>query len=145
MTAYDATQYHLALPSSSAANQTPRYRLGQPITVSWTAPANHSHKDWIGIYRLGSCKSQLVTRISSMGKWKPLYADAYDGDDPVELDDLAKGKADAGTVVFERDALPWQPGQYELRLHHDGKHNVMTRLAPIEIAGESERGVRKTE
>jgi phosphatidylethanolamine N-methyltransferase len=135
MTAYDSTLYNLTLPSSSSRADN-RFCVGQPIQVSWSAPSNHSRKDWIGIYRLGSCKSQIVTRVSSMGKWKPLYAEEWDGDEPLQVATPSQ-KEDAGTVVFRGDALPWAPGQYELRLHHDGKHNVMTRLAPLEIFGES--------
>jgi phosphatidylethanolamine N-methyltransferase len=135
ITAYDATRYKLTLPSSSATPEY-RFRVGQPIQVSWTAPSNHSRKDWIGIYRLGSCQSQLVTRISSMGKWTPLYAEEWDGDRPLTgVIPAQRQELDAGTVVFRGDALPWTPGKYELRLHHDGKHNVMTRLAPVEIYG----------
>ncbi|ORY33351.1 phospholipid methyltransferase-domain-containing protein, partial [Naematelia encephala] len=127
---YDQTRYSVTLPSSSQSS-TPRFHVGQPIRVSWTAPSNHSRKDWIGIYRLGSCKSQLVTRISSVGKWMPIYEGEYDGNEPIESAET--NKQDAGELVFRGNQLPWAPGQYELRYHHDGKHNVMARVAPIEI------------
>jgi phosphatidylethanolamine N-methyltransferase len=128
----------MTLPTGSGVD-VPRFHVGQPIGVSWTAPANHSRKDWIGIYRLGSCKSQLVTRISSVGKWMPIYEEEYDGDRPIKnpvSGDESLTRPDAGEVVFRGDQLPWAPGQYELRYHHDGKHNVMSRVAPIEIYGE---------
>ncbi|WVR09665.1 hypothetical protein IAU60_006740 [Kwoniella sp. DSM 27419] len=131
ISAYDSSRYSLTLPTSSSV-PVPRYHVGQPIRVSWTAPANHSRKDWIGIYRLGSCKSALVTRISSVGKWMPIYQEEWDGDTPLNPAQIAE-KGDAGEAVFQGEQLPWLPGQYEVRYHHDGKHNVMSRVAPIEI------------
>ena len=135
LSAYDSSRYSLNISTGSSVT-VPRYRVGQPIRVSWTAPSNHSRKDWIGIYRLGSCRSQLVTRISSVGKWMPIYEDEWDGDMylPPSPDDAQQ--QDAGEVVFRGKQLPWAPGQYELRYHHDGKHNVMSRVAPLEIYGE---------
>ncbi|WWC72280.1 uncharacterized protein I206_106242 [Kwoniella pini CBS 10737] len=131
ISAYDPSRYSLTLPTSSSS-PAPRYHVGQPIRVSWTAPSNHSRKDWIGIYRLGSCKSTLVTRISSVGKWMPINEEEWDGD--VYLNPLSPPKdSDAGEVLFKGEQLPWLPGQYEVRYHHDGKHNVMSRVAPIEI------------
>ncbi|KIR51912.1 phosphatidylethanolamine N-methyltransferase [Cryptococcus gattii Ru294] len=131
ISAYDTSRYGLHIATSSSA-PTPRFHVGQPIRVSWTAPSNHSRKDWIGIYRLGSCKSQLVTRVSSVGKWMPIYEEEWNGNDPVDPAERER-KGDSGEVVFRGDQLPWQPGEYELRYHHDGKHNVMSRLAPVEI------------
>lgn len=70
-----------------------------------------------------------------MGKWMPIYEDEYDGDVPVDSPPHTP-KLHAGELVFRGDQLPWTPGRYELRYHHDGKHNVMSRAAPIEIFGE---------
>lgn len=108
--------------------------MGQPIRISWNAPPGHSRKDWIGIYRLGSCQSEEITKISSVGKWVPLYDEEWDGNTPVETP--VRGTSDAGTVIFDKEKLPWQPGMYELRLHHDGKHSVLDKIAPLEIFGE---------
>jgi phosphatidylethanolamine N-methyltransferase len=124
----------MTVPSSTTcSSESIRFHIGQPIRISWNAPPNHSRKDWIGIYRLGSCQSEEITKISSVGKWVPLYDEDWDGDVPIEHPE--KGKTDAGMVVFDKEKLPWQPGMYELRLHHDGKHNVMTTIAPLEIFG----------
>lgn len=135
ISAYDSSQYMMNIPSSSRqTSSSHRFHVGQPIRVFWNAPANHSRKDWIGIYRLGSCRSDLVTKVSSMGKWCPLYDEEWKGDQWVgDVVPKARPDVDAGVVVFDKDRLPWTPGQYEVRLHHDGKHNVMTKLAPIEI------------
>jgi phosphatidylethanolamine N-methyltransferase len=132
MSAYDKSQYSINIASSSSASPVPRFHVGQPIRVSWTAPSNHSRKDWIGIYRLGSCKGDLVTRISSMGKWMPIFEEEYEGNEQVTPSQPVS-QGDAGIVTFKGKRLPWAPGQYELRYHHDGKHNVMSTIAPIEI------------
>lgn len=140
ISAYDSSQYSMTIPSSSSrSTASNRFQVGQPIRVFWNAPANHSRKDWIGIYRLGSCRSELVTRVSSVGKWRPLYDEEWNGDEPLQdVVPRQRPDVDAGVVTFDRNTLPRTPGQYELRLHHDGKHNVMTKLAPIEIFGESD-------
>lgn len=62
----------------------------------------------------------------------PIYEEEWNGNDPVDPAERER-KGDSGEVVFRGDQLPWQPGEYELRYHHDGKHNVMSRLAPVEI------------
>ena len=134
LSAFDTSRYTLKVATASSSPSL-RFQVGQPIHVSWTAPSNHSRKDWIGLYRLGSNRSQLVTRTSSLGKWLPIYQDEWDGDKYVVPDGKVK-QEDAGEVVFSGEYLPWAEGQYELRYHHDGKHNVMSRLAPLEIYGE---------
>lgn len=63
----------------------------------------------------------------------PIYEDEWDGD--TYLNPLVNEKSDAGEVLFKGEQLPWLPGNYEIRYHHDGKHNVMSRVAPIEIYG----------
>jgi phosphatidylethanolamine N-methyltransferase len=71
-----------------------------------------------------------------MGKWIPIHSDEYEGELPVERGrepehDVKNG----GVVIFTGDALPWTAGQYELRYHHDGKHNVMSNVGQVEIFG----------
>ncbi|CAG8826022.1 25017_t:CDS:2, partial [Gigaspora rosea] len=41
------------------------FELGKPIHISWTAPKNHTHRDWIGIYKVTSNPSKKVTSVSS--------------------------------------------------------------------------------
>lgn len=69
----------------------------------------------------------------------PIYEEEWNGNDPVDPAEREK-KGDSGEVVFRGDQLPWQPGEYELRYHHDGKHNVMSRLAPVEIFVDKPKG-----
>lgn len=131
---YDTSRYSITVASSSSSAPVPRFHVGQPIRVNWTAPSNHSRKDWIGIYRVGSCKSKLITKVSSVGKWVPIFEEEYNGEDQVGIDPEEQvSYGDAGICTFRGKRLPWAPGQYELRYHHDGKHNVMSIISPIEI------------
>lgn len=140
---YDQSQYALSLrpssfrptvPHASTSTAPPRYHLGEPITVDWKAPENHSRKDWIGIYRLDAVnKSRLVTKVSSQGKWCGVHTDEW----PASVG-ANKGKASAsastsasaspnvdeqhveidqnkGTVTFSGKKLPWTTGVYEIR------------------------------
>ncbi|GJN93924.1 hypothetical protein Rhopal_006983-T1 [Rhodotorula paludigena] len=149
LASYDASQYSLTLRPSAFPPLVPhaststapalRYHLGEPIAVKWTAPANHSRKDWIGIYRLGANKSELVTKVSSQGKWLGVFDNEWRGNEyeGVEEGTTSKEKEEegqqSGTVVFSGKKLPWRTGQYELRYHHDGKHSVMALSSPLEI------------
>lgn len=139
----DRSKYSINLipsPSDSGASSGPRYQLGEPITVQWKAPASHSRRDWIGIYllsRFGDARdvNRLVTKISSQGKWVALAEEEWEGDSPVE--DSSRGHqaatATEGVLTFQSDRLPWAPGRYEVRYHHDAKHNVLARSATLEI------------
>lgn len=146
----DRSKYSITLlPSSSSkgsggssSSSSPRYPLGEPIHVQWKAPPSHSRRDWIGIYllsRFGDAREanqdKLVTKISSQGKWVALAEDEWEGDTP--LDDSFRGHAPAtateGILTFEDDRLPWAPGRYEVRYHHDAKHNVLARSMQLEI------------
>lgn len=155
LASYDQSRYCLSLrPSVSSYNvSTPhastskapaiRYHLGEPISLDWTAPLNHSRRDWVGIYRLDGNvgKSQLVTKVSSQGKWVGIYDDEWRGDeyqeDATQFDEKQKqagqGGIEKGKITFGGKKLPWRTGLYELRYHHDGKHSVMASAGPIEI------------
>lgn len=52
LTSYDTAKYKLSIVPSEEGSS--RFHLGEPIRVKWHAPANHSRKDWIGIYRVRS-------------------------------------------------------------------------------------------
>ncbi|EJF60163.1 phosphatidylethanolamine N-methyltransferase [Dichomitus squalens LYAD-421 SS1] len=136
LSSYDTNKYRISIVPS--ADGTLRFHLGEPIRVKWRAPNHHSRKDWIGIYRVGSNQSNLVTKTSSLGMWMPVHDGEYDGDIPIELQ---KPKRTAGAspdfeedeVVFTGSVLPWRTGKYEMRYHHDGKYNVMSLDGPFEI------------
>uniref|UniRef100_V5EQR5 Phosphatidylethanolamine N-methyltransferase n=2 Tax=Kalmanozyma brasiliensis (strain GHG001) TaxID=1365824 RepID=V5EQR5_KALBG len=116
-----------------------RFHLGQPIAVEWRAAVNHSRRDWIGVYHLsrfggleGAEEASLVTKISSQGKWLGVAEEEWVGDVHQGSDSSAGMRVD-GISVFRDSKLPWQPGTYEFRYHHDGKHNVLARSKPVEI------------
>ena len=67
LSAYDKSKYKLTIVPSASRNKA--FQLGEPITVKWEAPHQHSRKDWIGLYRvnfyfplLGSAAYQMLVR-----------------------------------------------------------------------------------
>jgi phosphatidylethanolamine N-methyltransferase len=132
----DRTSYGIEI-KQSVLTQTLRFHVGEPIEVGWKAPANHSRKDWIGIYPIGANSSEEVTQVASLGLWLGVYEEEWDGNEPRNVGDNSEQDATssaAGVVRFAQGKLPLVPAKYEVRYHHDGKHNVMT-LATFEIYG----------
>ncbi|CBQ73396.1 related to CHO2-phosphatidylethanolamine N-methyltransferase [Sporisorium reilianum SRZ2] len=134
----DKSMYSLTVrPSGTGA----KFHLGEPIAVEWRAAPNHSRRDWIGLYLLsrlggqqGADDASLVTKISSQGKWLGVAEEEWIGDVHHASARAHAGSAMAsGVSVFRDTRLPWVPGMYEFRYHHDGKHNVLARSAPLEI------------
>ncbi|KAK4048562.1 phosphatidylethanolamine N-methyltransferase [Microbotryomycetes sp. JL201] len=151
LASYDQSRYGLSLrpssfkpayPHASTSTAPPRYHLGEPITVDWRAPENHSRKDWIGIYRLDAVnKSKLVTKVSSQGKWLGVHDEEWENESRSKRKASFKLEEDPNksALTFSGKRLPWTTGLYEIRYHHDGKHNVMAVASPIEIYGRSFR------
>ncbi|KIJ41083.1 hypothetical protein M422DRAFT_31958 [Sphaerobolus stellatus SS14] len=121
----DKSKYHIDVKKN-------RVHVGEPIIIHWQAPATHSKRDWVGIYRKGANKDTGITKISSLGLWVPVHGDEWDGDIPLGPHKTGLLSEESGEVVFKAEKLPWAPGEYELRYHHDGKYNVMS-LAEVEI------------
>ncbi|TFK36055.1 phosphatidylethanolamine N-methyltransferase [Crucibulum laeve] len=134
ISSYDTDKYRVSVVPSSTTGR-PSFHLGEPITVKWQAPHKHSRKDWIGLYRVGANKSNLVTKTSSLGMWLPVHDEEWDGDVPLGLRRTpgVHRDSESGTVTFKGNTLPWLVGRYEVRYHHDGKYNVMSLDGPIEI------------
>ncbi|KAF6750342.1 phosphatidylethanolamine N-methyltransferase [Ephemerocybe angulata] len=132
ISSYDPTKYNVSIVPSSTTGAN-AFHLGEPITVKWQAPINHSRKDWIGLYRVGANKSTLVTKTSSLGMWLPVHGEEWDGHVPVGLERARHHDSQYGTVTFKGNTLPWLVGRYEIRYHHDGKYNVMSLDGPLEI------------
>lgn len=122
------------------------FEYGAPIKVKWTAPLNHSKKDWIGIYRVTDNTSREVTRVSSQGRWVATNEGFYDNltcekgivaSDVVVRSSKEQGRDShdlaSGEIVFSGDKLFWTQGVFELRYHHNGMHNVMAISRPFEI------------
>lgn len=112
--AYDLSRYSIKIENGDDGS----FVLGQPIRISWTAPENHSERDWIGVYRVTANKHKHITNISSRGLWQ------WSSD---------SGSQTSGKLIFKGSHLPWKAGTYEFRYHHDGKHNVMARSVAFEI------------
>lgn len=115
MDAYDLSRYSIKIENIGEAGL---FVLGQPIQIAWTAPENHSARDWIGVYKVTANKHKHITNISSRGLW--------------QWTDESACKT-SGKLVFKGSHLPWKAGTYEFRYHHDGKHNVMARSVAFEI------------
>ncbi|KAI5984623.1 phospholipid methyltransferase-domain-containing protein [Pisolithus albus] len=130
----DIAKYKLSILPSQSGDK--RFHLGEPIRVQWQAPQGHSRRDWVGIYRVAANKSTLVTRTSSFGKWLPVHDEEWDGDIPLNSTHRVPPKSpepETGTLTFRGATLPWNVGQYEVRYHHDGKHNVLSMDGPFEV------------
>lgn len=112
---------------------------GAPIRVKWQAPANHSKKDWIGLYMVTDNRSREVTEVSSLGRWTPTCRGVYSTSDDSGIlsydEPAAKAASDLvrGEMIFEGDKLWWTQGVFEFRYHHDGAHNVMSVSEPFEV------------
>lgn len=112
--------FHPILPHATSSTAPPQYHLGEPISVAWAAPANHSPSDWIGIYRVGANSNQLITKVSSQGKWQGVRPRDWVGDDYDDKGEASSAGAkgddtNRGTVTFEGKRLPWTVGTYEIR------------------------------
>ncbi|CAN6605272.1 phosphatidylethanolamine N-methyltransferase [Trichomonascus vanleenenianus] len=130
----DPSKYSLeiATPAINAEsdNEIPKFEFGTPLRVKWTADANRSKKDWIGLYRVTAGKSSTeVTKISSRGRWTGVDSTGYND----HVDGVISCSQTEGEVEFHGDALFWEEGVYELRYHHDGKHNVLALTQPFAI------------
>lgn len=128
MAAFDRTQYSISVlppafspaplvPHASGSNGPSRFHLGEPISVDWRAPSNHSRKDWIGIYRLGANKDKLITTVSSQGRWCGVRPDEWKGDAyrGSNAEEEVASVGDSGKITFSGKKLPWHVGVYEIR------------------------------
>ncbi|KAI9679240.1 MAG: phosphatidylethanolamine N-methyltransferase [Caeruleum heppii] len=122
------------------------FEYGAPVRVKWTAPLNHSKKDWVGLYMVADNRSRDATRVASAGRWVATNGGVYDSttaDSGILVSDVrvsGEGRQDGeeqdylqGDMVFEGDKLWWTQGVFEFRYHHNGKHNVMAISLPFEI------------
>ena len=50
LSSYDTSKYNVSVVPSSTGGLC--FHLGEPVTVKWQAPYEHSRKDWIGLYRV---------------------------------------------------------------------------------------------
>jgi phosphatidylethanolamine N-methyltransferase len=119
------------------------FEYGAPIRVKWTAPANHSKKDWVGLYMVTDNRSREVTEVPTLGRWVPTLPGKYDTttdqgivswDQPLTTATPSReAELVQGEMVFEGDKLWWTQGVFEFRYHHGGGHNVMSVSEPFEV------------
>ena len=122
------------------------FEYGAPIRVRWTAPLNHSKKDWVGLYRVADNASREATRVASQGRWVATVRDRYDSstaDQGILVSDrrvsgISRKDGELqdyfdGEMEFSGDKLWWTTGVFEFRYHHNGKHNVMAISLPFNI------------
>ena len=135
MSSFDAAKYSMKIITPGLKDGDIRLHMGQPITIAWKAPEHHSRRDWVGIYRvrpfhsklfldltftsqLGANKSDLITKVSSLGLWVPVHDEEWDGDVALEVArevPQVRRSRGQGEIVFKGDTLPWQVGKYEVR------------------------------
>jgi len=136
---------HAARAEQRSDFKTLIFEYGAPIKVQWTAPLNHSKKDWIGLYMVADNASREATRVSSQGRWIATNKDQYGSiiaDRGILLYDSRVSGAVrqdgenkdflSGEMEFSGDKLWWTTGVFDFRYHHNGKHNVMTISLPFE-------------
>ncbi|KAL2138004.1 hypothetical protein VTI28DRAFT_7673 [Corynascus sepedonium] len=137
-----ATGKESASARVSKAVKTKVFEYGAPIRVKWTAPANHSKKDWVGLYMVTDNRSREVTEVPSLGRWVPTRPGEYDittdqgivsWDQPIVASACPETDLVQGEMVFEGDKLWWTQGVFEFRYHHAGSHNVMSISEPFEV------------
>jgi phosphatidylethanolamine N-methyltransferase len=136
-----ATGKESATARVSKAVKTKVFEYGAPIRVKWTAPANHSKKDWVGLYMVTDNRSREVTEVPTLGRWVPARPGQYDtttDEGIVSWDQPAKSACPEvdfvqGEMVFEGDKLWWTQGVFEFRYHHNSGHNVMAISEPFEV------------
>jgi len=117
------------------------FEYGTPVKVRWTAPLNHSKKDWVGLYMVSDNASREITRLSSRGRWVATNPGEYDSETAdfgiVSSGLVVKDKEGkdciSGEMEFIGDKLWWTTGVFEFRYHHDSKHNVMAISLPFEV------------
>ncbi len=118
------------------------FEYGAPIRVRWTAPINHSKKDWVGLYMVTDNRSREVTEVPTLGRWVPTRPGEYDTttdegivsyDQPTATKNLPEVDLVEGEMVFEGNKLWWTQGVFEFRYHHSGGHNVMSISEPFEV------------
>lgn len=110
------SDYYLSVSGLKKSDDIPYVHAGDALTVSFTAPDDHSAQDWVGLYKIThSSYSRYKTLISSNSRWECV------------------GAKESGEIVFSHDKLFWEDGLFEFRYHIDGRHDVAFISEPFEI------------
>lgn len=141
---HDTEKYSLKIDNATPqeGTETLAVAYGESIHVTWTAPIDHSSKDWVALYKIGENSAREVSRIASMGRWIAVCKDQYDtkSADQGIISSDQKNDNNPDTVIgkmeFRGEKSFWKNGVFEFRYHHDGKHSVMAISQPFEICVE---------
>lgn len=109
--------YHLDISGLQKGEEPiPFAFVGDELDVTFSAPAEHSARDWVGLYKISHTSySRYRTLISSNNRWD------------------WTGPEENGTIRFSKEKLFWEEGLFEFRYHLDGKHDVTFISEPFEI------------
>ena len=117
--------YTLSLPKT-------KFMLGESISFSYKVPEEHGTFDWIAIYKTSSPIEQqmdkLVSKTSSKGCWMYLW-----GSQSYENEYLENKTKLENTLTFLVDRLPFDVGEYEMRIHYNNTHRLMTKSQVFSI------------
>lgn len=58
LSSFDTALYNIGISTQKVSGKC-RFHLGEPITINWRAPASHSRKDWVGLYRVGRVNQRI--------------------------------------------------------------------------------------
>lgn len=111
------SEYFLSVGAlRDSGDSLPYCYVGDKLEVEFTSPADHSPKDWIGLYKITHTSfSRYKTLISSNNRWN------------------WTGLEESGKVLFADDKLFYEDGIYEFRYHIGGKHDVGYITEPFEV------------
>lgn len=69
------------------------------------------------LLQYGANKSLVMTKTSTLGLWVPVHDEEWDGNVPRPSMDRDDGEeTECGEIAFKNSTLPWQTGDYEVRL-----------------------------
>lgn len=113
---FSGCDYCLKVEGLENESSIPYTYIGTPLKVQFRAPANHSPKDWVGLYKVAHTSfSRYRTTVSSNNRWEWVGAD------------------ESGTLTFSREKIYLEEGLYEFRYHINGKHDVSFISTPFEL------------
>jgi hypothetical protein len=68
---YDANKYHISVVPTNPDGLL-RFHWGEPISVAWRGPGNHSRRDWVGIYPVRYLSPSTSSRPGyAFSSWVP--------------------------------------------------------------------------
>lgn len=113
---FSGCDYSLEVEGLENDSAIPYAFVGTPLRVKFRAPANHSARDWVGLYKVAHTSfSRYRTTVSSNNRWEWV------------------GGEETGTIEFSGEKIFLEEGLYEFRYHINGKHDVSFISTPFEL------------